>query len=177
MASDGIAGGAVGGSTDLEALVRRVIDENVYMTLATADGDGQPWGSPVFFAADAYRHFYWVSSPDVTHSHNLVQRPQVGIVIFNSRTPVGTAGTTAVYMTAVAGEVPAAELAHGLSIYPGPPSRGARPFTLDDVQPPGPFRLYRAAVSEHFVLCPREPGQPCADHGSALDHRTSVRLP
>jgi hypothetical protein len=118
-----------------------------------------------------------VSSPDVTHSRNIDGRPRIGIVIFDSRTPVGTANTTAVYMTAIAERVPADELDHGLRVYPGPPERGGRRFTLADVQPPGPYRLYRATVSEHFVLCPRAPGEPCTDHGLVLDHRTLVHLP
>jgi hypothetical protein len=175
--ANGIGRESAGPSTDLDAIVRKVIDDNVYMTLATADSDGQPWASPVFYAADAYRDLYWVSSPDVTHSHNIDGRPQIGIVIFDSRTPVGTANTTAVYMTAIAARVPVDQLDHGLRVYPGPPERGARQFTLADVQPPGPYRLYRATVSEHFVLCPRSPGEPCADHGLVLDHRTPVPLP
>jgi hypothetical protein len=30
--------------TDLEAIAKSIIDSNVYMTLGTADEDGQPWG-------------------------------------------------------------------------------------------------------------------------------------
>lgn len=174
--ANGPGGEAAGRSTDLEAIVRKVIDDNVYMTLATADGDGRPWASPVFYAADAYRELYWVSSPEVMHSRSIARRPQVSIVVFDSRAPVGTGGTSAVYMAAVAGEVPADEHDRGLRVYPGPANRGARPFTLDDIRPPAPFRLYRATVSEHFVLCPRAPGEPCADHGMVADHLTQVHL-
>jgi len=47
----------VTGRQDLAALVRAIIDTNRYMVLATADQDGRPWASPVFFAADGYRDF------------------------------------------------------------------------------------------------------------------------
>ena len=39
---------------DLADIVRRVVDDNVYMVLGTADRAGRPWVSPVFYAAEAY---------------------------------------------------------------------------------------------------------------------------
>ena len=75
-------------SGDLTAIVREVIDANRYMTIASADSPGDPWVSPVYFAADDYRDFYWMSSPQVTHSRNIAVRPQVSIVLFDSRARV-----------------------------------------------------------------------------------------
>ena len=91
---------------DLADIVRKVVDDNVYMVLGTADRAGRPWVSPVFYAADAYRDFYWISSPDVSHSRNLAVRPEVSIVVFDSRAPVGMGGARAAYMAATATEVP-----------------------------------------------------------------------
>jgi nitroimidazol reductase NimA-like FMN-containing flavoprotein (pyridoxamine 5'-phosphate oxidase superfamily) len=162
---------------DLAARVHRVIDDNVYMVLGTADADGRPATAPVFFAADGARDFYWISSPDVTHSVNLARRPEVSIVLFDSRAPVGTGGESAVYMVGTAGQVPDDEIEQGLAFYPGPPERGARARTVAELQPPALYRLYRARVAEHFVLCPLEGGGvPCAEHGKAYDHRTRVEL-
>lgn len=48
---------------DLEAVARAIVDSNAYMTLATANEDGRPWASPVWYAHAGYREFYWVSSP------------------------------------------------------------------------------------------------------------------
>jgi hypothetical protein len=31
---------------DTSAEARRIVDANMYMTLATADDDGRPWASP-----------------------------------------------------------------------------------------------------------------------------------
>ena len=107
----------------LAAAARAVIDANVYMTLGTRAGDGSPWVSPVFYAASAYRDFYWISSPDATHSRNLAQRPQVSLVIFDSRQPPGSG--QAVYIAATAEELTGAEVARGLTVYPGPAERGA----------------------------------------------------
>jgi predicted pyridoxine 5'-phosphate oxidase superfamily flavin-nucleotide-binding protein len=48
---------------DLQSVVKAIVDANQYLTLATADEDGQPWASPVWFASTDYREFFWVSSP------------------------------------------------------------------------------------------------------------------
>jgi hypothetical protein len=74
----------------LGAAARAIIDSNFYMTLGTADEEGRPWVSPVYYAAEGYAKFYWVSSPEATHSRNLAVRPEVSVVIFDSRTPVGS---------------------------------------------------------------------------------------
>ena len=159
---------------ELGAIARAIIDANVYMALGTADEAGHPWVSPVFYASAGYAEFYWISSPEVTHSRNLGRRPQASIVVFDSKAPVGTG--QAVYMSAIAQRVPEDELDRGLEIYPGPPERGGRAFAAEDLRPPAPYRLYRATVSQHSILCPRTSGQPCPDHGRVADHRTQVTL-
>lgn len=159
-------------SQELSAIARDIIDANLYMTLGTADYDGRPWTSPVYYACADYTHFYWVSSPEATHSRNLAERPQVSIVIFDSTVPPYSG--QAVYLSAVAAELAGDDLDLGLAVYPGPPERGASSVTLEQVTPPAPYRLYRATVSEHSILCPRQPRQPCPIHGIAVDHRTSV---
>jgi general stress protein 26 len=108
----------------LGAIARKIIDDNVYMVLGTADEDGRPWTSPVFYAAWNYREFYWVSSPQATQVRNIVKRPEISIVVFDSRVPVGSG--QAVYMSATAAQVADDEIARSLEIYPGPAERGGR---------------------------------------------------
>lgn len=36
-----------------ELTARAIIDANLYMVLATADGTGPPWSSPVYVQADS----------------------------------------------------------------------------------------------------------------------------
>jgi hypothetical protein len=164
-------------SPRLEDQVRRVIEANVYMVLGTADEGGRPWTAPVFYATEACRDFYWISSPDVTHSANLAVRPEVSIVVFDSRAPAGAGGAHAVYMSATAAEVASAELDRTLALAPSFARRGGADLTAADLRPPAPYRLYRATVTGHSVLCPRSPGEPCAGHGLRHDHRTRVLLP
>jgi hypothetical protein len=79
-----------------------------------------------------------------------------------------------VYAVGEAGELAGADLDRGLEVYPGPSDRGAGPVTRQDVTGSSPYRLYRASASDVWVLCPREPRQPCPLHGLAQDHRARV---
>jgi nitroimidazol reductase NimA-like FMN-containing flavoprotein (pyridoxamine 5'-phosphate oxidase superfamily) len=139
---------------NLDTVAREILDTVVYMTLGTADAAGRPWVSPVFFAADGYQDLYWISAPQATHSRNLAERPEASIVVFDSQAPVGTG--QAVYMAATAAEVAADELERALEVYPGERGlrAGARAVTADQVLAPAPYRLYRATVSQHWVLDP-----------------------
>jgi Pyridoxamine 5'-phosphate oxidase len=161
---------------ELVEFAKKVIDDTAYMVLGTADATGNAWASPVFFSHREYKDFYWISLPDVTHSQNLAARSQLGIVIFNSKQVPGSG--EGVYISAVAEQLTGDDLVRGVEFYPGPRAgmEGVRYITPEEVSPPGPYRLYRATASEHFVLCPRETGQPCTRHGLRGDHRTTVRL-
>jgi uncharacterized protein YhbP (UPF0306 family) len=156
---------------ELVDLARRVIDANRYMVLGTADASGHPWVTPVWFASEDYLRFHWVSSPEARHSRSLEARPEVAIAIFDSTVPVG--GAQAVYMAGTAEKLTGAELEHGIEVF-GRLSVAdvGRAWELDDVQPPSPFRLYRATVSEHYVLITgRDPVR-----GTGVDRRERVEL-
>jgi nitroimidazol reductase NimA-like FMN-containing flavoprotein (pyridoxamine 5'-phosphate oxidase superfamily) len=161
-------------SDDLAAEVTSILDANLYVTVGTADAEGLPWVAPVYFATADNINLYWVSAPHATHSRNIAERPDVSLVVFDSQVPPYTG--RAVYLRATALELSGSELERGVSIYPGHPSRGADAVTTADVSPPAAYRMYRATVSEHSILCPRDQGQPCARHGSAVDHRATVML-
>jgi nitroimidazol reductase NimA-like FMN-containing flavoprotein (pyridoxamine 5'-phosphate oxidase superfamily) len=138
---------------------KTIIDSNRYMTLGTADEDGLPWVSPVWFATEDYRKFLWVSSPEARHSRNLVVRRQVSIVIFDSQVAVG--GAQAVYVSAVADELSSDELERGIALFSRrSEAQGLRPWTPADVQPPARHRLYRATAAELFVLGPADERLP-----------------
>jgi len=132
------------------------------MVLGTSDGSGMPWVTPVYFAAEGYRDFYWVSAPDRTHSRNIAARPQIAIVVFNSQVPIGQG--QGVYMAATASEITGDELERGIEVFSRvSTNHGARPWTLEDVQPPAELRIFHAKVSAHWVLDPdRRPDQRAA---------------
>ena len=140
---------------------RRLIDDGRYMTLATADGDGRPWASPVWYAHDGYRDFVWVSKPDARHSVNLGGRAELAIVIFDStRVP---AESEAVCIEATAGEVPESDRQTWIEVFSRrSEAQGLPAWTADDVAGDAAHRLYRATASAQFVLAGNDRRIPVA---------------
>ena len=136
---------------DPAAHARALIDSNLYMVLGTADEDGLPWATPVYYAPFEDREFFWVSKPDARHSQNIAARPEVGIVIFDSSVPPGTG--QGVYMSAVAEELTGDEQERGIEVFSQRSvAHGAAEWRLEAVQPPARLRLYRARATEQYVL-------------------------
>jgi dihydrofolate reductase/nitroimidazol reductase NimA-like FMN-containing flavoprotein (pyridoxamine 5'-phosphate oxidase superfamily) len=131
-------------------VARAIIDAGRYLTLATADEHGRPWASPVWYAHTGHREFLWVSDPGARHSRNIAARPEVGIVIFDSRAPVGRG--QGVYVSAVAEEVADADLEPRIDVFARRSvAQGAPEWTAADVRPPARLRLYRAVAREHHL--------------------------
>ena len=152
--------------TDFSEMARTIIESNRYMVLGTADEAGVPWVTPVWYAQADHREFLWVSSPDRRHSRNVVARPEVSIAIFDSTVAVGSA--RAVYMSARAEQVSGADLERDIARFAtaGQSQGLTRRWTAEDVLAPAPYRLYRATVSQHWVL----------DPDSSPDDRAKVAL-
>ena len=149
---------------ELDAMARRVIDGNHYMTLGTTDPGGTPRLSPVYYTPAGYDRLYWVSSPDAHHSRNLLERPDVQIVIFDSTAAVGHA--EAVYLSARARPIPADEL--DAVIGEAFAERGgARRFAAEELHGDADLRLYVASATSCEVLIRgRDPV-----HGTGIDRR------
>ncbi len=142
---------------------REIIDGNLYMVVATSDPSGQPWATPVYFAHRDYREYFWISEPDATHSVNLRDRREVGIVIFDSTVPIDTG--RGVYISGVAHEVPAHEAAEGIEIFSRRSvGHGGGACSEEDVSPPARHRLFQGTAEAVYVL---------DEH----DHRVEVHLP
>ena len=139
------------GANDPAATTKAIIDANLYMVLGTADERGDPWVSPVYYAHVDYREFLWVSRPETLHSRNLVARPQISLVIFDSSVPIGTG--QGVYVAAGAEEVTGEARVAIIDVLSRRSlGHGGSDLTLEDVEPPGELRLYRAIATAHFIL-------------------------
>ena len=146
--------------------VSNIIEASRYLVLATADAAGRPWSSPVYFAHIGFSEFFWVSSPDVTHSRNIAVRPEVGIVVFDSQVPIGAG--QGVYMSAVAELLEGGQTVQGIEAFSRRSvAHGGREWTSADVRPGAGLRLYRATAASHWILA--KDGRP--------DHRIPVLLP
>jgi nitroimidazol reductase NimA-like FMN-containing flavoprotein (pyridoxamine 5'-phosphate oxidase superfamily) len=130
---------------------QRIVAQNRYLTLATADTEGRPWATPVWFAADGLTTFCWVSRPGARHSVNIAVQPNVALVVFDST--VLSSDAAAVYVEAKAAEVDADQRAEVLAVYNRRSvAQGLGEWTDDKVTAPGQFRLYRAVASKVYVL-------------------------
>jgi nitroimidazol reductase NimA-like FMN-containing flavoprotein (pyridoxamine 5'-phosphate oxidase superfamily) len=141
-----------GMDNDVE-FARQVVDAGQYLVLATADADGHPWPTPVWFGREG-REFVWVSWPDARHSANIKTRSTVGFVIFETPVPV-EGRTRAVYAEATAAEVLEADRDRCIGIYDRRArAHGLGTWTTEHVVAPADLRLYHAVISRLFVLHP-----------------------
>ena len=97
------------------AVARRIVDDVHYVVLSTADAQGLPWCSPVWFAPLDLGAVLWVSRPEATHSRNVAVRADVAYCVFDSTQPDGTG--LALYARAVAARVDGPGLAQALATY------------------------------------------------------------
>jgi nitroimidazol reductase NimA-like FMN-containing flavoprotein (pyridoxamine 5'-phosphate oxidase superfamily) len=133
---------------ELSAQAKQIIEKNIYMTIATASKDGQPWNTPVYCAFDEQYNFYWNSRPDAQHSKNIAVNPDVFIVIYDSSAEEGTGD--GVYIKArarmIEGEAEAQKALDLLFHRKGSESKPAADFLGDN-----PRRVYKA-VPEKFWM-------------------------
>ncbi|HYJ68959.1 MAG TPA: pyridoxamine 5'-phosphate oxidase family protein [Nocardioidaceae bacterium] len=151
-------------------VAKELIDSNRYMVLGTVDPDGRPRVSPVYYAPDGYSILYWISSPDSHHSRNLADRPEVGMVVFDSTAPIGAG--RAVYLIATGERVPDDELDSCAAVACRARFPEQSPFPVEKLRPGASLRLYRARVAEHSIhIRGSDP-----DYGQGIDSRMVVTL-
>jgi uncharacterized protein YhbP (UPF0306 family) len=144
---------------DPGAAAQRIVDANMYMTIATADGGGRPWVSPVWYAPLSYTELLWVSDPESRHSRNIALRSEIAIVIFDSTVAVGAA--EALYLEADAERLSGDDVESAIATYSRRSQTcGARAWEAADVLAPARFRLYRATASSSFLLGPGDQRLP-----------------
>jgi uncharacterized protein YhbP (UPF0306 family) len=141
----------MGERMNASSLARGVIDANQYLVLGTADAAGRPWTTPVYFAHRDYREYFWISAPERTHSQNLVARPAVAVVIFDSQARINTG--QGVYMAAIAKQVDRADVARGIELFSArSQAHGGRAFSVAEVTGDADLRLYHALADQHWIL-------------------------
>jgi hypothetical protein len=141
---------------DPRSIARAIIGSSLYMVLGTADGSGEPWVSPVWYAHEGTSTFFWVL---LSRGEALAQprRPsrdrhrdlRLGRAVYAGQ---------AVYMSAVADQPTDRAAEEAIEVVSRrSQTHGADAMTLADVRPPAELRLYRAVASAQWIL---EPGAP-----------------
>lgn len=156
--------------TETWSTVPRLLEQNTYLVLGTADAAGKPWVSPIFFSAPSEHQLLWVSSPDSRHSRNIASRPEVAITIFDSHAPIGRA--EALYLTATATLVADRDHRAAMATF-NTRLPASHHVSLGDLASPGPLRLYQADVTHHDILI--RGGDPRFDND--VDARLRVHRP
>jgi general stress protein 26 len=146
---------------------KRIIEEILYITIASVTKDGTPWNTPVFSAYDKEYNFYWGSHLDSQHSTNIRQNENIFLVIYDSTREAGTG--EGVYVKARAVELTNSadiEAAHTLL-----QKRRPVPFwKKEEVQGGAPVRLYKAIPEKFWV---NDDGDK---NGTYIDIRLEVDL-
>ncbi|GAA4726023.1 Pyridoxamine 5'-phosphate oxidase [Promicromonospora umidemergens] len=152
-------------------IARRVIDDNHFMVLGTAQPDGTPRVSPVFYRHAGYRDFYWISSPRAQHSRNVAAQARVELVIFSSQVDPGP-DVAAVYVGATASQVPDTELAEAVAAAFSSSSNGVRAYGVEELSGTAELRLYRAAAqSVEIHVRGSDP-----ERGTGIDRRLPAEM-
>lgn len=132
----------------LSKRAQEIIDKILYVTIASVDGNGQPWNSPVFSAHDENLNFYWGSHIDSQHSKNIKDTGKVFLVIYDSTVEAGAG--EGVYVEAAAGEIlDPVEIKRVHKLL-----QGRRPvpyWKLNEVVAPAPVRLFKATPSQIWM--------------------------
>jgi nitroimidazol reductase NimA-like FMN-containing flavoprotein (pyridoxamine 5'-phosphate oxidase superfamily) len=153
---------------DLAGLARTTLAENRFMVLGTVDPSGRARVSPVWFSMVDHRDVYWLSNPGSHHSRNIEDRPEVSIVVFDSRAAPYTG--QAVYLEATAERVPDDQL-EGACAAAFDGIEDALSFTPESLRAE-PFVLYRARVTSSEI---HVRGRDVGD-GTGSDQRVAVEL-
>ena len=137
--------------TDNNAHARTVLDDTCYAVLATADANGAPWATPVWFAHDGLDRIYWLSWPGSRHSQFIEHRAEIVLTVFSTNA-VPNEGT-AFYATARARLCPDEQLDDGLGVLNRRSlAQGIGEFTRERVTGESRLRLYVAEISQAWVL-------------------------
>jgi hypothetical protein len=149
--------------TDHTAHARALLENTSYVVLAAADGDGNPWATPVWFAADGLDRLYWLSWPGSRHSLLIQERPEIALTVFDSTVVPNEAA--AFYATARARQCPDEQLDDGLHVFNRRSlAQGLGEFTREHTTGAARLRLYVADITEAWVL----------DQDAEVDQRAPV---
>ena len=146
-----------------------IVAANQFMTLSSVHG-GEPWISPLYFAADEHYRLYFISRRDSQHAENIRSHQNVAVAIFDSTCTPGHCDGAQI--AATARELDASEeVAYGASVLFGRrfADEAQRQKYLDPARYRGDelMRIYEVRPRAIFVV----------DQSKPNDYRVEVQLP
>src|SRR3989344_3218167 len=150
---------------------KQILASNIYMTIASASKEGEPWISPVFFAYDEYYNLYWTSNKGSKHSQLIRNNPRVAIVIFDSRAPEGEGD--GIYFEATAEELNnEPEIRSAMELLSARVTKDEfRVKSVEEVSNDSAWRIYRAVPTKTYKL-----GDGEHINGQYVDRRIEINL-
>jgi hypothetical protein len=133
-----------------------------FLSLATTDGEGRPWVTPVEFACDNALRFYWTSHLDARHSRNLQTNPRAALSIYDSTQAPGVrAPVQGLYAEGPVEELGRADreallpsLGRWLEWRDAARGIARHASTTDSSGDDTPWRMYRLTTEEVYALDP-----------------------
>ena len=155
---------------DLREKARGIIQKILYITIATASKDGQPWNSPVYSAFDENYNFYWASWRENRHSKNIKENNNIFLVIYDSTVPEGTGEGVYIQAKAYQLEDPK-EIENALKYLDGRVNKKKDPTTrVAEFQGDKPRRIYKAIPEKIWM---NDVGNV---NGNYIDKRIEIKL-
>lgn len=144
---------------------KKIINENLYMTISVSNLKGEPWIANLYYAYDKNHTFYWYSPKNSVHSKLIARNPKIAIAIFNS-TAVGD-DVDAVYIKAKSYEITnkrdllKGRLCYGKKMLKTKFVNGKSAFNrfvkqYKDFQGLSALRMYKAVPEKFYKLAPSE---------------------
>lgn len=157
---------------DLSKRAKQIINEIIYITVATSSKNGQPWNSPVYSAYDENYNFYWASWKENQHSKNIAANNRIFIVIYDSKAPEGTG--EGVYVQAKAYMLTKKEeVARALGYLDGRVGKKKNPKTrVAQFLGDKPRRIYKAVPEKFWVNGEGDVNGEYIDVRTEVDPRT-----
>ena len=152
---------------DNVAKAKEIISKILYITIASVTKDGEPWNTPVYSAFDENYNFYWASWKENQHSKNIVENPNIFIVIYDSTAAESTGRGVYIKAKAYALTDPK-EIEHAAKYTYGRKSK--QPRSAKEFLGEYPRRMYKAVPEQVWMNVASEVD------GNFVDKRVEIRL-
>ncbi len=144
----------MGKGDSYKKIVKRIIESNNYMVIATADSEGNPWASALFYVHDKDYAFYFLSAIDSRHIKNIGGNSVASFVIFDSRQKIGQSDS--VQAECKISEVNKNQLEDVIKLYvkklfPKSNVPATDRYPMGAYTEPAEFRFFKISISKLYI--------------------------